>query len=417
MVIYLAALNETIMVTQLSRRRWLETCATVAGTTVIAGCSGSDESGGREAEHGDSDGDESSSSDWPMYGVDLQNTGHHPSAMGPSSDSVTKRPVVELEGRGPFPLSIVDGIAYVSRTGGGSDSGKIYAIDLSNEEILWSQEGFGAPNVHNGMVYGPTDGGQIYGYDAETGDQWKSEEIESIIGLGGPVPTEDGTFVASHETIWQIDPNTGEYTEIISTPDFVGGSSDWPAFHDGVFYIARASALHAVDIRIPDIQWTFESKQEGRLSDSNPAVANGRVYLTGTGGDSQLYAIDADSGEKEWSVETNTEIKASPAVTDNLVYLADSGRIIAVDDHSGTIEWEATEVVTGTPTDIVISNSVCYISSQFGVQARNASSGELKWEYTVDDSLDGGFTAPPTIFEGAAYIPANDNVLYAIEST
>ncbi|WP_161605548.1 outer membrane protein assembly factor BamB family protein [Natronorubrum sulfidifaciens] len=415
MVIYLSGLNEPTMGTQLSqtRRRWLETCATVAGMTAIAGCSGSDENGASSEE--DSNEDESLGSDWPMYGVDLQNTGYHPNARGPESETVTTRAVMNIDGHVPFPLSIADKVAYLSSTGGVSGDAKLYAVDLDTEEILWEEEGFGAPNVHDGIVYGPTGDGQIHGFDAETGDRWRSEEIESIIGLGGPVPTESGIIVASHERIWKIDPDTGEYTTVTTTPDFVGGSTDWPAFHNDVFYIARSSNLYAVNIETSEIEWTFKAEQEGRLSDSNPAVANGCVYLTGTGRDNQLYAIDADSGEKEWSIDTKSEIKTSPAVSGNHIYIGDTNRLIAVDNNNGTIEWETTKNITGRPSDVVISNDTCYASSQFGIFAFNASSGTPKWSYTVDDSLDGGFTAPPTLFDGTVYIPANDNKLYAIE--
>ncbi|WP_216819660.1 outer membrane protein assembly factor BamB family protein [Natronorubrum thiooxidans] len=398
-----------------TRRRWLGTCASVAGTTVIAGCSGNDETDTSSGENGDGGNGESLGTDWPMYGVDLQNTGYHPSAIGPETDTVNTRAVIDIDGRVPFPLSIVNGIAYISSTGGASGDAKIYAVDLDTEEILWKQEGFGAPNVHDGIVYGPTDGGEIHGFNAETGDRWRSEEIESVIGLGGPIPTEDGIFVASHEMIWQIDPHTGEYTTVTTTPDFVGGSTDWPAFDEDTFYIARSSDLHAVNVETSEIEWTFNSEQEGRLSDSNPAVANGRVYLTGTGQDSQLYAINAGSGEKEWSIDTEGEIKSSPAVSDKLVYIGDTNRLIAVDDNNGTIEWEATDKITGTPTDVVISSDTCYASSQFGIYAFDSSSGTPKWSYTVNDSLNGGFTAPPTLFDGIIYIPANDSKLYAIE--
>ncbi len=390
-----------------TRRRWLRSCVGVTGAIAVAGCSGGDD-GSETSESGSSNGSGSSElgSDWPMYGVDLQNTGYQPNAIGPEGD-VERREILDIEGRSPFPVAIVDGVIYVSST-----AGKIYAVDVDTEELLWENEGYGAPAVFDGMVYGPTDEGQVYGYDTDTGDRWEADKIESIIGLGGPIPTPNGIFVASHETIWKIDTDTGEYTEVITTPDFVGGSTDKPAFHNNTFYIARASDLYAVNVDTPEIEWKFEPDNSGRLSDSNPAIKEDTIYLFNR--EYQLCAIDLDSGEEVWTVNTDERVEMSPTVTNNRIYFGDSNQVVAV-DRDGGIEWESTEDITGTPEHIVVSGDMCYASSQFGIQAFDSSSGSLEWSYDVDDSLNGGFTAPPRTHDGCLYIPANDDTLYAIE--
>lgn len=395
-----------------TRRRWLGTCATLAGVTALAGCSGgeetSDETGNGDGNEENGTEAESLGDDWPMYGVDLQNTAYHPTATNPDGNELTKRSIAAISGRSPNPVAIADGAVYVSST-----AGKTYAIDVETEAVRWEKDGSGSPAVQSETVYGPTEQGRLFGYDTETGARWESDAIESVIGLGGPLPTENGIYVASQEVIWRFDPETGEYTDVRTTPSFIGGSSEQPAYQNGVVYIARSSELHAVNVDSAEIEWTFEPDTEGSMADSNPAVSDGVVFV-GTR-EHQVHAIDVESGAEVWTVDTESDVEVSPAVADGLVYIGDTERVIAIDIDDGTIEWEADDAVVGDPYDIVVADDVCYATTLSGIHALDSTSGELNWEYTVDDPLEGGFTAPATVFDGTVYVPANDDTLYAIE--
>ncbi|MFA9426583.1 PQQ-binding-like beta-propeller repeat protein [Natronorubrum sp. A-ect3] len=375
---------------------------------MIAGCSGSDESEGREDGHGDSDGDESSSSDWPMYGVDLQNTGHHPDARGPDGNEVTERPLLDLNGISFDPVCIVDGIAY-----GHTTAGKIYALNLETEERLWETERTGYPIVFDGMVYGPTTDMRVHGYDTKTGNRWESEKLESVGGLGRPLPTQNGIFVTTSEEVWRINPNTGEYTQVIEIPPYIGGSNDWPAFLDDTLYTVRGSELHALNVETSEIDWTFEPENKGSMIDSNPAIGDGAVYLASR--DQNLHAIDIESGEEIWRVDTDTRVEASPSIMDNLVYLSEPNHIIAVDAESGEIEWEQ-KSLTGTPVDVIVADNTCYAASRFGIWAYDARSGKLDWKYEIPNESDIGFIAPPVVYDGSIYVSSNDETLRVIEN-
>ena len=390
-----------------SRRRWLGTCAGVVGATTLAGCFGSDDA---ETGGDDESDDSTGGSDWPMYGVDLQNTAHHPDATGPDGNEVTERAILDLDGYSPMTTAIVDGTVYVSST-----SGKMHAVSPDSEELLWSEAGYGPPTVHDGRVYGPTDDGRIFGYDAETGDRWESQEITSYsgIGLGRPIPIDGEILIESRETVWKIDPDSGEYTAVIDVPLRGRGSSSWPAIHDDTLYTARSSELHAVDIERRQIEWTFESPNESIIVDSNPAVAYGKVYIASH--DQQLHAIDTGSGDEVWSIETEVRVETSPVVAGEMVYLGDHGRIIAVTAENGDLEWEADEEISREPKGVTVVDDVCYVVTRGGIWAYDAGSGELDWSYEIPIESDISFNAPPTISEGTIYVPSSDKTLYAIE--
>ncbi len=79
-----------------TRRTWLASCAsTAAGVSILAGCT-SDSS---EPADDESENDDVLPADrWPMYGVDPQNTGYHPTATGPTSEDVRVRKLFDGEG-------------------------------------------------------------------------------------------------------------------------------------------------------------------------------------------------------------------------------------------------------------------------------------------------------------------------------
>ncbi len=394
-----------------TRRRWLSTCTGVAGTAVLAGCFGSDDdTGGGEGANGgsgDGPGEESLGEDWPMYGVDLQNTAHQPDATGPEGDELTARPVIDLGGYGTYQPAVVDGTVYVS-----NGSGTTFAIDTETEEILWQKDGTDAPVVHDGTVYVPSDGPQLYGYDAETGDQWAPNEVADANNVWGPVPLDGRVLVASpEESIWEIDADTGEYTSLIEIEPGLG-TTDMPAYHDGMYYIARSSELYGINVEAPEIEWIFETDDEARLLDSNPAVSDGVVYVHSD--DSQLIAIEANSGDEVWTVDTTHDIETSPAVANGLVYTDEGDEVIAVDADDGDVEWRTgTNIIGGE--DIVVADGVCYVTSTFGITAYDAVSGDFEWEYEVSDESDMQFNAPPAISNGTVYLPSRDQTLYAIE--
>ena len=406
-----------------TRRRWLGTCTGVTASTVLAGCFGSDDDTGDENGNGNGNrngtgnGDtgidrinpeeESLGEDWPMYGVDLQNTGHQPDATGPEGDELITREIIDLGGITTRPAIIVDETVYIS-----SIEGSTYAIDSEEEQILWEREGYGELVARDGMVYGPTDGSQIYGYDLETGDEWVPEEIKSANSVWGPVPLDERLFVASPEdSIWKINIETGNYSTFVEIdPGF--GVTDMPAYQNGMCYLGRSSKLYGINVDTSEIEWTFETENEGRLSDSNPAVSNGMVYLTSR--DRKLHAVETDSGDEAWTVDTGV-IETSPAVADGLVYTAERDQVIAVDAREGEVEWQREDAIIGEPEDIAIADGVCYVTTRNGISAYDAASGNLKWEHDVSDDDDIRFNAPPAIFHGTIYLPSRDETLYAIE--
>lgn len=408
-----------------TRRRWLGTCAALAGVSVLAGCSGREETSGNSGtgNGGTNDGANESSDagslgiDWPTYGGNRQNTSYHPDATGPDGGRVTERAVADIGGitgsRSQTPTVVSDGTLY-----GSSTAGHTYALDLETEEIDWTWERYGPTIAFDGRIYGPTSGRrgdhQLYAYDVENEEEWVSEQNGRISALVcRPIPTADGILVASHEDVWRVDLETGEYSHVIETPIEAGLTTDWPALHDGTLYIGRNPDLYAIDIADRTVEWTYRTDNGGSIIASNPTVANGMVY--GASSDDTLHALDADSGDEVWSVDLEYGTDASPAVTDDVVVIGESNHLLAVDAETGNIEWEINDKMIYDPEDVVIAGDICYLTTGFQIWAYDTASGELVWEYERPDGTDIRFTEPPTIHDGTIYVPSSDETLYAIE--
>lgn len=62
---------------------------------------------------------------------------------------------------------------------------------------------------------------------------------------------------------------------------------------------------------------------------SELAVADGTVYLSSW--DTRVYAVEADSGEKRWSLTLETPL-SEPAVAGDAVYVATESSLVALRD-------------------------------------------------------------------------------------
>jgi len=63
--------------------------------------------------------------------------------------------------------------------------------------------------------------------------------------------------------------------------------------------------------------WQFET---GSFVVSSPTIVDGTVYVGSN--DGTVYAVDAETGEKEWAfTEPGEAVRSSPTVVDDVVYV------------------------------------------------------------------------------------------------
>lgn len=146
--------------------------------------------------------------------------------------------------------------------------------------------------------------------------------------------------------------------------------------------------VKAIDAESGEIDWTFSEALEGAYT---MPVINDAIYFgvsddAGGSGYGELYAVTFD-GEERWSVETGS-VYTPPFVRDGVVYAAgDDGNVRAIDSADGAIHWETDLFPDSLPStvDVIGVDDVVYASTG-RLTALDRSDGSIRWQY--GDELD-----------------------------
>ena len=198
--------------------------------------------------------------------------------------------------------------------------------------------------------------------------------------------------------------------------------------------IARTGVYESSGIRqLKGVKWKFKSNAPFI---SSPAISNGVIFIGST--DTNLYAIEQETGQQKWKFETKGRIVSSPAVTKGLVYFGSyDGNFYAVDEKTGILKWkfameyekrfeakhlhgnepkeqnipDAWDFFTSSPA--VFNNRVYFGSGDKNVYSLNAQTGALEWKFATKDVVH----ASPAIANNTVYIGSWDSNLYALDAS
>lgn len=215
--------------------------------------------------------------------------------------------------------------------------------------------------------------------------------------MGYPYGTD---FIASEKPLGRETPG---YTDMPSC----GWVSLYALTSKNIQYTEHSLAIELEDSRA---LWDFETKtgELGNAIYSSPIVANGSLFTTSWNGD--IYALDVESGRKQWETPIGWSSEAPPCVVDDVVFAGSSDGIVALNAKTGEIRWEKTiGAVSSQPCYV---EGVVYCGSHDGnLYALDADRGTIKWTYTTGSDI----YSSPTVDTSIVYIGSNDGSLYAID--
>ncbi len=196
---------------------------------------------------------------------------------------------------------------------------------------------------------------------------------------------------------------------IYGTPA-VAGDLVYIGGYNGKIYAFNSSSL--------EVQWVYP--REGNLQPivGGPVATLGKIYFGSSFGssDGKLYALDADTGNKEWEFETGDKIWSTPVIDDGTVYISSfDKKLYALDANSGEKKWETAEVggaIAATP--VVYNNTVYFGSFDRYLYAVDATDGSLKWKSEVEAGK--WFWAKPIIYNNTVYAPSLDGKVYILDA-
>ena len=155
------------------------------------------------------------------------------------------------------------------------------------------------------------------------------------------------------------------------------------------------------------LEW---SQSLGAPTRSAPVIKDDVIYV---GGHFKAMALDAETGEIIWEIDTPGQMNQSFAVAGEYVYMGLSDhRLLALDRRTGEIRWEFSAKFPITSSPVVADGMVYFGSSDSLIYSLDAATGKLIWKH----KLKGILRASATISEGrlfAADSGGNLNILDA----
>lgn len=308
---------------------------------------------------------------WPMFQHDAANTGYSPD-KGPRAD-VSARWRFKTEGgqqTSTWPPAVVDGTVYV-----GGDW--LYALDAKTGTKQW-QKPLGRPAppaIVDNIVVVP-----------RTAPRWRLTGLAAVSG----------------EQLWELDIGFNGYS--------------WPTVADETVYIGGGSrdsrSVYAVDLTTGVERWRFPVERVV----GTPAVVDGTVFVgdRGRGPDDAneptFYALDALSGDELWRIDL--DYLWSPAVVDGRVFVCSGAIIYALDAATGEIEWTVTRNLDrGAVMFPAIADETLYVTGT-DVAAYDIQDGTQLWQ--AGREMKGLF---PTLTEDTLYATDGAGTLHALSTS
>lgn len=317
--------------------------------------------------------------DWPQYGFNARHT-----MFDPFEHTLKRSNVATLSlqwefmtgnGAGIAPLSgpaLSDGVLYVASQA----QTTFTALDAATGATRWIYTGintFSDPAVGRGHVYTASLDGNLYAFPT------------SCVGTCTPT--------------WAV-------------PVGTLGTNSPPTLTDGNVYIGGYDGrIYAFDATNGAQLWSAKVNPANVADPLNfaPAVAGGRVFVSGDFGVYAFPGSCTEPCEPLWVARTQVSPAAAPTVAGESVLVADyQGTVYAIDAATGMLRWRGN--VTPFAYAIAVAHGVAYVTSGRGelVAFAVAGCGEAVCGPLWTSAPSGFALFTPTVANDVVYVGALD---------
>lgn len=357
-----------------------------------------------------------SSGSWPQCGYDPANTGYAAGRPAPVGN-VSQQWTTEIDGS-LYPqqrsLVVADGTGYLG------SSGRVYALSLADGRERWSvetDETTSSPAVAAETVYVGS-GSDLLALDRADGtERWR---YSAPGNLWSPPTVADGTVYVVDESgsPYAVEAESGAEQWVFDEMLFSDYREGPPAVAGGSVYVTNVEegTIYALDASDGSKRWD-RTITDGR-AEGTPTVVDDTVYATGGG---TLFALNTADGTERWRFEipgSDQKIAASPAVGDGTAFVGsvyewrgdDDTGLHAVDTADGTRRWSYTDIseVRASP---VVANETVYVGDEAGTfHAVATTDGRPRWTFEIGDHI----RTDAAVVDGAVYVGGRRQPLYAI---
>lgn len=302
---------------------------------------------------------------------------------------------------------MIDGILYST-----TSLGEVYAIDSKTGEPLWNVtigENPTYPVLSNDYLYiGTADGLKKLDLGWMTVGEKKIGKI-----ISRPVIANDKLFVGNEKgDLYCYDALLGDEKWHIYLNDEIYISNAW----DNKIFVSSGKVIYSVNVESGNIEWSFET--DGMIT-SRAFAHEGNVYFGSW--DTYFYILDALSGDLNWRFETGWGIDSTAVVSDSKIFFgSNDNNFYALDIKNGSMLWFFT-CNSGIHSSPVVNDNFVFFGSDDGrFYMLNKSNGYLVWNFSPDLTIGDKITyyttpilSDPAIEETAVYI-GSGGIFYAL---
>lgn len=181
-----------------------------------------------------------------------------------------------------------------------------------------------------------------------------------------------------------------------------------PHVRDGLVYVGSYDTnLYALDAMSGEFRWKRATL--GGVSSSPTTWSD--LVLVGSE-DGQVYALDARKGNVKWTFRTGRAVRSSPRIEDRIIYIgSDDQHVYAIDGQNGRQLWKYRAWMPVRSSCGIGQGMVAVGSSDGHVYGLDAFNGGLRWKHRAQQ----GVISSPTISDGLVFVGSMDNTLYALD--
>lgn len=249
---------------------------------------------------------------WVVYGGDIEHDSAFAAPVGAAGAALAKGVSWRFEEANALPLTVPlgkDAAALGPRS-----------APVKTTQFLGNAVGV---TVVGDVLYVESDSGYVYALDAVTGRQIWRARVDNA-AMGNPLVVDGRVFVGSGDTGFS-------FSQILHAQS---GS------RAGLVRGLAWSGVYALDAKTGKQIWRYGTRGENMSSE---CYANDTLYFGN--GDGHLYALDPASGALKW----RTAIGGFDSMSSCNLYhgniyagFTDPNNLVAVDQHTGRINWRAT---------------------------------------------------------------------------
>jgi outer membrane protein assembly factor BamB/predicted Ser/Thr protein kinase len=183
------------------------------------------------------------------------------------------------------------------------------------------------------------------------------------------------------------------------------------AYRDIVYVGSYDTNIYAVELETGKGQWKYAT--HGGIA-SSPVVDEGNRLILFGSEDKEFYAIDF-RGKQQWSYATKDRIRSSPYIAhDHVFFGSDDGFVYALAAPNGRFIWryDMSAPVRARP---FVTNDLVIVGCESGEVIALELSGNRKWGFRARKNV----TSSPLVdvAEGMCYLGSSDNYMYALDAS